>query len=93
MNLEEVELDLIDLGAEDIQTDDENIIITTAFSDFGKMQKGLEEKNIEARSSELQRIPNNYKEGLSDADEEDVAKLIEALEDDDDVQNVFHNLK
>lgn len=92
-NLDDIELDLIDMGAEEIDTDDEDIIIYSAFTDFGKMQKGLEEKKIEAKSSELQQIPNNYKEGLTEEQENAVLQLVAKLEDDDDVQHVFHNLK
>ena len=93
LNLDEMELDLIDSGAEEIDTDDDDVIIHTAFIDFGKMQKFLEEKSIAAKSSELQQIPNNYKEGLTEEQENQVLQLIAKLEDDDDVQQVFHNLK
>ena len=93
INLDETELDLIDFGAEEIDSDDEDIIIYTPYTEFGKMQKGLESKNIEAKSSELQQIPNNYKEGLSDEQANQVLQLVAKLEDDDDVQQVFHNLK
>lgn len=91
INLEELELDLIDFGAEEIQDNGDDVTIYTSFQDFGAMQKGLESKGIVATSSELQRIPTTTKE-LNEAQEEDVLKLIGVLEDDDDVQNVFHNL-
>ncbi len=93
VNLDEIELDLIDFGAEEIDSDDEDIIIYTPYTDFGKMQKGLESKNIEAMSSELQQIPNNYKEGLTEEQANQVLQLVAKLEDDEDVQQVFHNLK
>lgn len=93
VNLDDIELDLIDFGAEEIDSDDEDIIIYTPYTDFGKMQKGLESKNIEAKSSELQQIPNNYKEGLTEDQANQVLQLVAKLEDDDDVQQVFHNLK
>lgn len=91
INLDEMELDLIDLGAEEIQDNGDEVVIYTSFQDFGTMQKGLEAKGIVATSSELQRIPTNTKE-LSEEQEEQVLKLIGLLEDDDDVQSVFHNL-
>lgn len=91
LNLDELELDLIDGGAEDIQRDEEEILIYTKFNDFGNMLKFLESKNLNAKSSSLQYIPTTTKE-LSEAQQDDVLKCIEALEEDDDVQNVYHNL-
>lgn len=91
LNLDEQELDLIDAGAEDIEHGEEEIVVYTKFTDFGQMQKFLEEKKIEAKSSELQYIPNATKE-LSEEQQDEVLKLIEAIEADDDVQNVYHNL-
>lgn len=91
LNLDEQELDLIDAGAEDIERGEEEIVVYTKFTDFGQMQKFLEEKKIEAKSSELQYIPNATKE-LSEEQQDEVLKLIEAIEADDDVQNVYHNL-
>lgn len=91
INLEEMELDLIDAGAEEIEQGEEELIVYTRFTEFGHMQKFLENKNLEAKSSELQYIPTTTKE-LSEAEQDEVLKLIEALEGDDDVQNVYHNL-
>jgi YebC/PmpR family DNA-binding regulatory protein len=91
LNLDEMELDLIDAGAEDIERGDEEIVVYTKFIDFGHMQKFLEEKKIDAKSSELQYIPNATKE-LPEDQQDEVLKLIEAIEADDDVQTVFHNL-
>jgi YebC/PmpR family DNA-binding regulatory protein len=91
LNLEELELDLIDAGAEDIDQGDEETIIYTKFTDFGSMQKFLEERKIEATNSELQYIPTTTKD-LSEEQQDEVLKLIEALEEDDDVQSVYHNL-
>lgn len=93
INLEEMELDLIDAGAEEITQDEEHVIIYTQFADFGNMQKGLDEKNIVVKSAELIRVPTAYKEDLTDAQEEEVLNLVESLEEDDDVQQVFHTLK
>lgn len=91
LNLDELELDLIDAGAEDIQRDEEETIIYTKFTEFGHMVKFLESRKLEAKSSELQYIPTTTKE-LSEAEQDDVLKCIAALEEDDDVQNVYHNL-
>ncbi len=91
VDLEELELDLIDFGAEDIQSHDEEIEIYTAYTDFGKMQKGLEEKGITVTNASLQRIPMSTKE-LTEEQAEEVMELIDKLEEDDDVQAVFHNI-
>lgn len=91
LNLDELELDLIDAGAEDIQRDEEEITIYTKFTEFGSMLKFLETKGLEASSSALQYIPTTTKE-LTEAEQDDVLKCVEALEADDDVQNVYHNL-
>ena len=91
LNLDELELDLIDAGAEDIQRDEEEIVVYTKFTEFGAMQKFLEGKSLTPKSSELQYIPNTTKE-LSEAEADEVMECITALEEDDDVQNVYHNL-
>ncbi len=91
LNLDELELDLIDAGAEDIQRDEEEITIYTKFSEFGHMLKFLETKNLIAKSSLLQYIPTTTKE-LTEAEQDDVLKCVETLEQDDDVQSVYHNL-
>lgn len=91
LNLDELELDLIDAGASDISKEEDEIIIYTQFTEFGHMQKFIESKHLDATSSELQYLPTVTKE-LSEADQDDVLKCIEALESDDDVQNVYHNL-
>lgn len=84
-------MDLIDAGAEDIQRDDEEIIIYTKFSEFGHMLKFLESKRLEPKSSALQYIPATTKE-LAETELDEVLKCVEALEGDDDVQSVYHNL-
>lgn len=92
-NMEELELDLIDAGADDIDVDEEEGVVTayTEFENFAKMQKALEEKHIETTSAELQRIPSTTV-SLSEEQMDEVAKLIDRIEEDDDVQNVFHNI-
>ncbi len=91
VNLDELELDLIDAGAEDIETNEEETIVYTKFTEFGSMQKFLESHQLEATSSELQYIPNTTKE-LSEGEQDEVLKLVDTLEGDDDVQTVYHNL-
>lgn len=91
LNLDEHELDLIDAGAEDIQREEDEIVIYTKFTEFGTMQKFLESKHLVAKSSELQYIPATMKE-LGEGEQDEVMECIAALEGDDDVQNVYHNL-
>lgn len=92
INEEEFELELIDAGAEDITLDDNYFTVTTAMEDFGAMMRKLEEMDIEPENAELQRIPNDtVKLGLEDAKK--ILRVIESFEEDDDVQNVFHNLE
>jgi YebC/PmpR family DNA-binding regulatory protein len=91
-NVEELELDLIDFGAEEVYEDEGNIFIYAPFTDFGRVQKALEDRNIPIISSELQRIPVNPIE-ISPDTEKLVNNLVEALQEDDDVQQVFQNTK
>jgi YebC/PmpR family DNA-binding regulatory protein len=91
VDIEELELDLIDFGAEDILVEDGQVVVTVTFTDFGKMFKGLESKNISA-SSELQRIPLTYKE-LTEEEADAVVELIDKIEEDDDVQAVYTNMQ
>ena len=94
---DEFEMELIEAGADDIERDtneDDETIFTvyTSMEGFVAFQKKLDELGIEATNASLQRIPNNMKE-LSTSEGVSVLKMIEAFEDDDDVQNVFHNLE
>jgi YebC/PmpR family DNA-binding regulatory protein len=91
LNLDELELDLIDAGAEDIEQGEEETTLYTKFTEFGHMQKFLEERKLEPISTELQYIPTTTKE-LNETETDEVLKLIDALEEDDDVQSVYHNL-
>ena len=92
LNLEDLELELIDFGLEEVGEDSEgNVIVRCGFTDFGNMQKALEEKGIVIISSELEWLPMNTIE-ITEEQSEDVFKLIERLEQDDDVQHVFHNM-
>lgn len=92
-DLEELELELIDFGLEEIGEDSEgNIIIRAAFTEFGNMAKALEDKGLEVTNSELKRIPSTTVE-LSEEQAKEVLELVDRLEQDDDVQQVFYNLK
>jgi YebC/PmpR family DNA-binding regulatory protein len=92
LSADELELELIDFGLEELGEDSEgNLIVRCAFEDFGNMQKALEEKGITPLSAELEWIPLNTVE-VTEEQAEDVFKLIERVEQDDDVQRVFHNM-
>tara|TARA_R100001369_G_scaffold20091_1_gene36786 strand:- start:288891 stop:289610 length:720 start_codon:yes stop_codon:yes gene_type:complete len=88
---EELELELIDFGAEEIFEDEDGILIYAPFESFGAIQKELENRNIEILSSGFERIPQVTKK-LSPEDAADVEKLLERLEEDEDVQNVYHTM-
>ncbi|NLV18428.1 MAG: YebC/PmpR family DNA-binding transcriptional regulator [Bacteroidetes bacterium] len=92
LDVEELELEMIEAGAEDLETDDDNVIITCSMEDFGNISKKLSEMGIEPEESALKRIPNNTKE-LDVESAKKVLRFIETLEDDDDVQSVYHNLE
>lgn len=89
---DEFTLQVIDGGAEEVEVDEEYVTVTCAFEDFGRMQKKLDEMDVEVESAELQRVPN-ARVSLTDEQFQLVMKLIDTLEDDDDVQKVFHNLE
>ena len=88
---DEFEMALIDAGAEDIEIEDESFTVTTAMEDFGSMMKKLESMGIEPESASLHRIPRTYVT-LEEDSTRKALKLIDILEEDEDVQNVFHNL-
>jgi YebC/PmpR family DNA-binding regulatory protein len=100
LDRDELELELIDFGAEDIYEDQEEdeqgnvkefIVVETAFTDFGQMQKALEERHLNVISAQLQRVPNTTV-SLEGDELEEVMNLIEKFEEDDDVQAVYHTL-
>jgi YebC/PmpR family DNA-binding regulatory protein len=91
-NTEELELELIDGGLTELNEEDGLVTAHAEFSDFGNLAKALEAKGIEVIESGYDKTPEFYKE-LDDAGAEEVIKLIEKLEEDDDVQQVFHNMK
>ena len=90
-DIEELELELIDYGVEELFEEDEYIMIYGDFAEFGNIQRGLDEKNIEIIESNYERIPLNTKE-LNEEEQQDIEKLLEKLEEDDDVQNVYHTM-
>lgn len=92
MDIDDFELELIDAGAEDLEIEDNMIIVTTALEDFNSVQKKLEELKVEVQNAGLQRIPNLYKT-LPVDDAKRFLTMIDYFEDDEDVQNVYHNLE
>jgi transcriptional/translational regulatory protein YebC/TACO1 len=92
MDPEELELELIDFGAEEVFEDEDGILIYAPFGSFGTIQKELENRGLEILSSGFERIPQITKK-LSEAEMADVEKLIEKLEEDDDVMNVYHTME
>lgn len=91
LDAEELELELIDYGAEEVFEDEDGIIIYAPFESFGSIQKYFEEKNIEILSSGFERIPQVTKK-LTAEQKVDIEKLLEKIEEDDDVQNVYHTM-
>jgi YebC/PmpR family DNA-binding regulatory protein len=91
VNLEELELDLIDYGAEDIFEQEGEIFVYTGFTDFGGMLKALEDKGLHVISADVQRIPQTTT-SLNEEQEEEILNLVDKFEEDDDVQAVYHNM-
>lgn len=92
LNADDLELELIDFGLDHLEkNDDGEMIIYTAFTDYGKMQKALEDKNIAVKKSGLERIPTSLA-NVTEEQIDEVLELVEKLEADDDVQAVYHNL-
>jgi len=89
---EELEFEMIDFGAEEVFVDEDGILIYAPFGSFGDIQKELEKRNIEILSSGFERIPQVTKQ-LNEDQVADVEKLLEKIEEDDDVQNVYHTMK
>jgi transcriptional/translational regulatory protein YebC/TACO1 len=92
MDLEELEFELIDYGAEELFAEDEVLVIYGQYEAFGSLQKVLEEKGYEILNSGFERIPNDFKE-VSPEVQAEIEKMLEKFDDDDDVQNVYHNMK
>ncbi|MFQ3351053.1 MAG: YebC/PmpR family DNA-binding regulatory protein [Candidatus Marivariicella framensis] len=88
---EELELEFIDHGVEEVFIDEDGILLYGPFENYGKIQKELENRNIEILSSGFERIPTSIKK-IKKEEQEEVEKLIENIEEDDDVQNVYHSM-
>ena len=91
IDLEELELNLIDFGVEEVLKEEEYVLVYSNFENYGQIQRELENQGIKIISSEFERIPKQFK-NLDDEKKEEVNILIENIEEDDDVQNVFHNM-
>ena len=92
VNIDEMELELIDFGAEELFEDEDGISIVADFQHFGPIQKYLEDNGYEIKTFKFERIPNDMKK-LDAQQREEVEKVLERIEDDDDVTNVFHNME
>ena len=92
VSVEDLELELIDYGVDEVEQDEEAIVLSGAFEENSNIKKYLEDNGFEIESSEFVRIPNDLKE-VTPEQREILEKLLEKFEDDDDVQNVFHNMK
>ncbi len=90
--LEELEMDLIDHGLQEAEQNDEMLVLYCSYEDFGSLNAALEEKGLEVQSADLQRIPNSTIDVRIDQ-AKTALNAIETFEDDDDVQNVYHNMK
>ena len=91
IDIENLEFELIDYGAEEVFEDEDGILIYGPFDSFGEIQKALESKKIKIISSGFDRIPNSLK-NVNEEEKLEIEKLLEKIENDDDVQNVFHNM-
>ena len=92
LSLEDLEVELIDYGVDELEDEGESIVLYGAFDSFANIQNYLEENEFEIESAEFERIPTDYKEVTAEQREQ-IEKLLEKFEDDEDVQNVFHNMK
>ncbi|WP_445749156.1 YebC/PmpR family DNA-binding transcriptional regulator [Polaribacter sp.] len=92
MDMEELELELIDFEVEEVFNDEEGIIIYAPFEQYGALQAYFENNNIEILSSGFERIPSTTTK-LTEEQQADVEKLLDRLEEDDDVQNVYHSME
>ena len=92
INIEEIELEFIDYGVEEVFEDEDGILLYASFENFGIIQKELENRSLEILSSGFDRIPQMTHE-IPPEQKIEIIKLIEKIEDDDDVQNVYHTLK
>ena len=92
VSLDDFELELIDYGVDEVDNEGDSIVIYGAFDSFANIQKYLEDNGFEIQSAEFERIPTDYKD-VTPEQRAQIEKLLEKFDDDDDVQNVFHNMK
>ena len=92
LDIDELELDFIDFGVDEVIQEDDAVVFYSPFENYGSIQKEIEKREIEIISSDFERIPKQLK-SLSDNQKQEVDVLIEKIEDDNDVQNVFHNME
>lgn len=92
VSLDDLELELIDYGVDELEHDEDDIMLYGAFEEYSNIQKYLEDNGFEIISSEFERIPHELKDVTPDQ-RAAIEKLLEKLEEDEDVQNVFHNMK
>lgn len=92
VSLDDLELELIDFGVDEVVEDEDAIVLYGEFQSYSSIQKHLEEKGFEIFSAEFERIPNDLKE-LNEEQKAQINKLLDKIEEDEDVQNVFHNMK
>jgi transcriptional/translational regulatory protein YebC/TACO1 len=93
IDVEELELEMIDFGVEEVFADEDGILIYAPFESFGAIQKELENRELEILSSGFERIPQVTKKLDNEEQVADVEKLLEKIEEDDDVQNVYHTME
>ncbi len=91
VELDDLELELIDFGVDELVEDEDEIILYGEYTSYSAIQKYLEEHGYEITTAEFERIPNDLKH-LTEEQRASIHKLLEKIEDDDDVQNVFHNM-
>ena len=91
VSIDDLELELIDFGVDELAEDEDAIVLYGEFQSYSSIQKYLEENGFEIFSAEFERIPNDMKE-LNEEQKAQVVKLLDKIEDDEDVQNVFHNM-
>ena len=92
IDIEELEMELIDAGLEELEADRDNVTVYCNFTDFNNLQTKLEDLGVKIENSELQRIPNSFKK-ITNKQAPKVLKLLDLLEENDDVQQVFHNME
>ncbi len=91
-DIEEFELEMIDHGLDDLFESDDGLLMYSTFEGFGELQKALEEKKADLKSASIQYFPKNLV-SLNEAKQKEVEDIIAQLEEDDDVQHIYHNMQ